>query len=114
MFACCAAREMIVPTSLAVSALLGAVPAMNGKKRGLTSPAIPPTTCGTNSEAGATPPGPKPNVAPAMLAVVAGAGGFVTFEKRSRMPSARMLSPRMSAGASKPRMPDAAINSSNV
>src|SRR5689334_7439982 len=83
IFACCAACEMIVVTSAAVSALLlGAAPAMNGKNRGLTSPATPPTTCGVNSDAGAV-----VITAPAMLAVVGGAGGFVTFENGRRMPS---------------------------
>ncbi len=102
---------MIVPTSVAVSAFgaAGAVPPTKGKKRGLTSPAMPPTTCGTNSESGG---GPAKIVAPAILATVVGAGGFVTFEKGSLMPSARIVSPRIPVGASKPRMPEAAMSSS--
>src|ERR1044072_9518400 len=100
---------MIVPTSLAVSALLdGAVPQMKGKNLGSASQATLPITCGTNAEAGGA-----EMIAPAILTVVAGADGFVTFEKGRRIPSTRMVSPRISAGASKPRMPAAAISSSN-
>src|SRR5688500_8470282 len=109
-----AAREMIVCTSVEVNALepTGAVPAMKGKKRGLTAPLIPPTGCGTNSDAGAMPPGNE-MTAPAMLATFVGAGGLATFEKGRRMPSTRILSPVIPLGAWKPRVPDAAINSSN-
>src|SRR4029453_8345391 len=104
-------------TSGAVSAsgLAGDVAAMNGKKRGLTSPAIPPTTAGTNSEGGGRYPGKKMmKGVPGKLAngMVGGAGGLITFEYGSLMPSTRMLSARISVGASKPRTPEAAISSS--
>src|SRR4029079_12442573 len=70
MFACCAACVMMVLTSVDVSELLaGAVPAVNGKNRVSTSPAIPPTTCGTNAEAGG-----DVMVAPAMMAIVVDVG----------------------------------------
>ena len=67
MFACCAACVMIVPTSSTSGHCCRARTRDEWKKRGLTSPATPPTICGTNSEAGGTPPSPKPNVAPAIF-----------------------------------------------
>src|SRR4029453_2160895 len=109
---------MIVFTSAAVSAsgLAGDVAAMNGKNLGLTSPAIPPTTDGTNSELGGISPGKKMMLGvPGKLpnGIVGGAGGLATFEYGSRMPSTRILSARINVGDSYPRTPGAAISSSN-
>src|SRR6185295_13875548 len=105
---------MIVFTSVAVSEFGKGLPA-NGKNRGSTSPAIPPTTAAVNCD-GCAPrsPGNGSNV-PGKLpkGIVGGAGGFVTFRYARRIPSIRILSPRINCGASKPLAADTAITSSN-
>src|SRR4051812_23485744 len=82
MFACCAACETIVFTSAAVKEFGVTVELpMKGKKRVSTSPAIPPTTAGVNSDgwaprigyAGSTAPGKLPK------AIVGGAGPLATL-----------------------------------
>ncbi len=82
MFACCAACAMIVLTSVEVSesAVTVGLPT-KGKKRVSTSPAMPPTIPGVNSEGCAPRIGNNESTEPGKLpnASVAGAGALLTL-----------------------------------
>ena len=76
---------------------------------------MPPTVTEVKADGCAARIGNKGSIAPGKLpkAIVAGRKTSVALRKASLTPSARMLSPRMSAGVSNPLTAESAITSSN-